>query len=100
MNSYTNYPNSTSLLKERQQLEKSLQVSTANAAKIQLLTQLKHWGVALVKFLAPSNEPRIKAINSANGTAWKVYDPVTQSSHLFTTEESLLIWLDQRYYSS
>lgn len=98
MNSYTNYPNSVALEKERQQLERTLQTSAVKSAQSQLLDYLKDWGMALVNALAPSQEPRVKVIDSANGSIWKVYDPVSHQSHLFATEDELRIWLEERYY--
>lgn len=56
------------------------------------------WFDALLTRLAGSNEPRIRPVTGRNGQPqWQVYDPVTGDRQKFTDEQSIRIWLEQRY---
>jgi hypothetical protein len=56
------------------------------------------WFDALLTQLAGSNEPRIRQVAGRDGQPqWQVYDPVTGDRQRFSDEQSVRIWLDQRY---
>ncbi|MEB3268064.1 MAG: hypothetical protein VKJ09_05940 [Leptolyngbya sp.] len=56
------------------------------------------WWDTLFTRLAGSNQPRIRQTVGRNGQPqWQVYDPVTGDRHQFPDEESVRIWLEQRY---
>lgn len=55
------------------------------------LTAVMHW-------LTAGNELRISRRTVGNIEVWKVYDPMNNSVHSFTTENDLRSWLEQRYY--
>lgn len=45
------------------------------------------------------SEPKIHQMRNAKGKLiFKVYDPSTQQSNRFESEEEVRIWLEQRYY--
>ncbi|MBD0335378.1 MAG: hypothetical protein ICV62_07815 [Cyanobacteria bacterium Co-bin13] len=49
--------------------------------------------------LAPREQPQIRRYTTRQGEpAWTVYDPVDGSTHRFSSEEDVRIWLEQRYY--
>ncbi|MEA5499529.1 hypothetical protein [Limnoraphis robusta] len=55
---------------------------------------------AILRFLVGSSEPKIWQTQRRDQTLiWHVYDPQTQRSKEFFSEEELRIWLEQRYYS-
>jgi hypothetical protein len=55
---------------------------------------------AILRFLVGSSEPKIWQTQRRDQTLiWHVYDPQTQRSEEFFSEEELRIWLEQRYYS-
>ncbi|MGK7910954.1 MAG: hypothetical protein AB4050_05630 [Synechococcus sp.] len=52
----------------------------------------------IVSILAPLDEPRIRQMNGIDGSPYFLtYDPVTGMRHRFDSEESLRVWLEQRY---
>jgi hypothetical protein len=51
---------------------------------------VRHW-------LNTSPEPRVRMKYSAGQAHWRVYDPTTQRSERFETEQEVRIWLEQRY---
>ncbi len=54
---------------------------------------------AILRFLVGSSEPKIWQTQRRDQTLiWHVYDPQTQRSEEFFSEEELRIWLEQRYY--
>ena len=56
------------------------------------------WFDALLTRLAGSHEPRIRQVSGRNGQPqWQGYDPVTGDRQQFTDEQSVRIWLEQRY---
>lgn len=52
----------------------------------------------IVSMLAPLDGPRIRQVDGMDGHPYYLtYDPVTGMKHRFDSEESLRIWLEQRY---
>ena len=50
-------------------------------------------GRSLVTFLTGSSEPKIRKTNQG----WHVFDPLSNQTLYFPTEQELRIWLEQRY---
>ncbi len=52
----------------------------------------------VVAILAPLDGPRIRQVKGTDGNPnYLTYDPVTGMRHRFESEESLRVWLEQRY---
>ena len=55
-------------------------------------------GDALIGWLTRGSEPVISERWDGNGDRYyRVYDPLTENLHCFTTEHDVRIWLEQRY---
>jgi len=50
-------------------------------------------GRSLVTFLTGSSELQIRKTNEG----WRVFDPISNQTLYFPTEQELRIWLEQRY---
>ncbi|WP_017327586.1 hypothetical protein [Synechococcus sp. PCC 7336] len=84
---------------ERDKLERAYTKSESVWQEMPRLTSILTpiWKQAATA-LAPLHEPRIRQICGPDGTlTYFAYDPVTGSRHLFSSEESLRLWLAQRY---
>lgn len=56
------------------------------------------WG-SFVTELMGREEPKIWRVYDRAGVAtWRVYDPTTNQSAHFVSEQEVRVWLDQRYY--
>ncbi|HEY9764258.1 MAG TPA: hypothetical protein V6D07_17140 [Trichocoleus sp.] len=88
MNSYTHYPNQSSLDRDS-----SLESSSS------LLTAVKRAGQAFVEFLTSGNDLRIWTRQRNGHLIWHVYDPMTEQRQQFSSEEELRSWLENRYYA-
>ena len=82
------------LHRQRQRLEALVQPQSSFA----LRPALHHLGHALLAWLAPGNGPRLRQ-HWQNGTAhWTAYDPVTNQTQRFSSQDDLRSWLERRYY--
>jgi hypothetical protein len=52
---------------------------------------------AIGNWFNTSPEPRIRHKYQAGQSYWQVYDPTTQRSERFATEQEVRVWLEQRY---
>jgi hypothetical protein len=52
---------------------------------------------AIGNWFNASPEPRIRQRYHAGQSHWQVYDPTTQRSESFATEQEVRVWLEQRY---
>lgn len=48
----------------------------------------------LIALLAGNSDPKIHRVSKDN---WRVYDPRTDRSLSFTSEQEVRVWLDERY---
>ncbi|MBD2090700.1 hypothetical protein H6F67_12630 [Microcoleus sp. FACHB-1515] len=48
----------------------------------------------LITFFAGNSDPKIQRIREDN---WRVFDPKTNRSLSFTSEQEVRVWLDERY---
>lgn len=55
---------------------------------------LKQLWQGFIAFLAGNSEPKIQRVSEDN---WRVYDPKTNRSLNFTSEQEVRVWLDERY---
>lgn len=77
----------------------SSQELTPQAKKPNLVAVLGQISNFLIKFLTPSNEPKIRlSRNRYGGMQWNAYDPITGRQACLMSEDEVRIWLDQRYY--
>ena len=99
MNSYGRCPNQTKLDIERNKLERLFDQSRAlRYRRAKLLLGLKQIGSFLLKALTQTDEPRIWVSSRSREKRWCAYDPFTNRSVSFDSEEALRVWLEQRYY--
>ncbi|QQE66826.1 hypothetical protein GFS31_35290 [Leptolyngbya sp. BL0902] len=87
---YSNYD----LEQQRQQLE-ALVRPRPSALLRQTLLRLGH---ACLGWMLPNNSPRIQQRWQNDCTYWTVYDPVTNRTQRFYSENDLRVWLEGRYY--
>ncbi|MEL7332402.1 MAG: hypothetical protein AAFN12_09130 [Cyanobacteria bacterium J06560_2] len=64
---------------------------------------LKRWlvqaGRSVVAFLTGQQTLSIRSkVLSDGSTQWTVYDPFTQSRHVFGSRQAVCVWLEERYY--
>lgn len=63
---------------------------------------LTHWiqaiGKSFVNFLTNTRQMRIWTKDTRTGTLWFAYDPTTEQTISWTSEEGLRTWLEQRHY--
>ena len=99
MNRYGRYSDQIQLDTERQNLERLFdQPKALHDRKNGLLFRLKQVGSFLLKALTSGDEPRIWITNSSSGKRWSAYDPISNCSGSFDSEDDLRAWLEQRYY--
>ncbi|MGP1384831.1 MAG: hypothetical protein ACTS2F_14795 [Thainema sp.] len=78
--------------------------TSENAARNQqaahwLTAVLKQVKAAISKLFDQSQEPRItKRVDRWGNLYFSVYDPIDRSFRVFTSEQEIRIWLEQRYY--
>lgn len=54
---------------------------------------------SFVKLLESSHEPRIWQRRDRQGNiSWRLYDPATNQSATFASEDEIRIWLEEKYY--
>jgi len=85
----------------RQQLEQSFQLDYSSRQS-RIRQALSAIATKVVDFLTgDSNSPKIwcTAID-AGQILWNVYDPVTQTRKVYSTEQEVREWLDSRYYDA
>lgn len=64
-----------------------------------LRSVLNQIGTAFLKLFDQSQEPRIaKRLDRWGNIYFSAYDPVDQKHYVFTSEQEVRIWLEQRYY--
>lgn len=57
----------------------------------------KHWATELLNYLTGTQTLSIRQKLCANGSAqWIAYDPNTNTRHVFSSEQAVRIWLEQR----
>ncbi|MGB3491535.1 MAG: hypothetical protein WBA57_02320 [Elainellaceae cyanobacterium] len=57
------------------------------------------WIERLAKFAYGSSDPVIEQRRDRQGYLYyRIYDPVSQEHHVFTTESEVRSWLERRYY--
>jgi hypothetical protein len=94
MNSYSRASNSSELELRRNQLEQLWQAPHAKAPQGTAAPQwLQAMGTGLVNWLIGS--PSLRIWQRAN--LWHVQDPRTGRQHQFESEDSLRVWLEERY---
>ena len=101
MNIYDRYQNQTQSESniEREKLERLFNQSKAlHYQKSRFFLGLKRIGSFLLTVLTQRHEPRIWIDSNANEKRWCAYDPITNRSASFDSEEGLRVWLEQRYY--
>jgi hypothetical protein len=59
--------------------------------------RLQSWMERLTYTLSGRREVSITLKQKGQAQYWQVYDPHTQRSMIFVTEEDVRVWLDQRY---
>jgi hypothetical protein len=74
---------------------KKIQIYSIGSFPLKLL---KAVAIALIDFLATPSTPTIRAIETREGTIWKVYDPVTDRNRTFYSKGEVYSWLEQRHY--
>ncbi|NJL99210.1 MAG: hypothetical protein HC818_07435 [Synechococcaceae cyanobacterium RM1_1_27] len=86
-----------------------LKVSTYNLSRVnpslgwfrQAWQAVSHGLQQFAQFVTQPNELRIRVRQTRDGrTLWTAYDPDNGRSAIFSSEEDLLIWLDNRYHNS
>ena len=82
------------LERQRQRLESLVQPQPASP----LIKALQRFGQTLVTFLTNGQSPYIQQQWQNGGLVWRVYDPVTQQTQRFYSEDDLRLWLETRYY--
>lgn len=60
-----------------------------------LFTQL---GTGVINWLTVGSMPRISKQAQGEAEVWKAYDPVTNRTAYFDSENDLRIWIEERYY--
>lgn len=97
MKSYNSLRSSNFILVDSSQLESlSFKPQKRNFSWVNGLKQLAK---SFVRSIANSSEPRISKKVDRNGNLYyKVYDPTSGASAVFSTEQEIRIWIDQRYY--
>jgi hypothetical protein len=92
MNS-THY-SSYDLERQRQRLEALVQPQPTSP----VVKALQRMGHTLVRFLTNGHNPHIQQRWQNGCLFWWVYDPMTQQTQRFYSEDELRIWLEGRYY--
>jgi hypothetical protein len=98
MNSYTDH--STAL----EQRHHPLNTLVARNAYItayhprHLGTLLAKVGQGLMHWLTTGSLPRIAKTQQGDIEIWKVYDPMSNQTRYFDDEDTLRVWMEERYY--
>jgi hypothetical protein len=79
---------------ERQRLQLEALVQTPSGR----LNPLKTWGRIVIHALTAHRSPRIRQRMVQGQLQWVAYDPITQRTRYFLTEQDVRIWLESRYY--
>ncbi|MEM0979721.1 MAG: hypothetical protein AAGH78_05535 [Cyanobacteria bacterium P01_H01_bin.58] len=91
--------NSKMVLYQRLELLPSGSLYALNSTR--LWQALRRLGGQLVHVLAFGEEPRIRTRQDQNGqTVFDAYDPVTHRHIRNVSEDTLRLWLEQRYYQT
>jgi hypothetical protein len=81
-------------------LEFMSQSNSSNKKSTPFLQKLSQLWDAMVETILRQDQPKIYAKQNQFGdTYWKIYDPFSQSSKYFKTEQDVRIWLEKRFYS-
>ncbi|NEP19249.1 MAG: hypothetical protein F6J97_20525 [Leptolyngbya sp. SIO4C1] len=96
MNSYTNA--SARLDLQRQQLEQSWELTPRPTLRDRIAERLAAIGQWMLTLLTEGNRLQISYRETAQGSLWEAYDPLSQQHRLFDSEAELRVWLEQRYY--
>jgi hypothetical protein len=93
MRSTTNFPNSSSLR------EKSNTTASHVSAPSKWFSVLEDTLNTLSRALFSSQELHVQKKYSRSGRAyWHVYDPFTEESNSFSSDDDVRTWIEQRYY--
>lgn len=95
MSSYTNA--SANLDIKRRRLEQSWALTPKPSMRDRMAKQLAALGQWLLTILTEGDRLQITQRAIKNGQVWEVYDPSSQRHRQFESEESLRVWLEQRY---
>jgi hypothetical protein len=88
---FEHYPHPSSDQQKPAKDSKSLQGS-------KLTSLLQQFKTSLTKLLTCSSEPQIWQKRDRQGNlVWRMYDPQTNQSAVFASEEEVRIWLEERY---
>jgi hypothetical protein len=97
MNGSTHSPQP--LDQQRQRFERLLDQAELRAHRPSTGRQkLLTLGGNIVRFLTSERSLRVWQRTRQGRQAWFAYDPITDQTRQFHTEQDLRIWLDQRYY--
>lgn len=92
------FSSDTSLAAEFQQVIRQQKARPLGSGRQSLGTWLKQAGLALVDFLTGTQSLSIRSKALPNGCIqWIVYDPATDTRGVFTSEQAVRVWLEQRY---
>lgn len=81
-------------------LENSLYSAQSESRMFKVWTWIGQASRFLVNQLVRRNEPKIHQTINRQGTAsWKVYDPITEQTSYFDSEQNVRQWIENRYYS-
>jgi hypothetical protein len=76
------------------------QFNSSNKKFTSFLQKLGQLWEAMVENILRQDQPKIYVKQNQFGdTYWKIYDPFSQSSKYFKTEQDVRIWLEKRFYS-
>lgn len=76
---------------------RQLEWSRPSSNNISWAERLQAWGAKAVVALTQVKEPKVSQVMTEQGVQWRVYDPVGDRSHPFTTETEVRVWLEERY---
>lgn len=98
MHSYTNHSNFFKRLHRRS----DTLVGQADYITVyhprQLKVLLDHVADSLTQWLTNGSMPRISKALRHGTEVWKVYDPCSSQTLYFDEEDSLRVWMEERYY--
>lgn len=90
--------NSKTVLNRQYEIAPQL-VEGANIRPSGLGYQLNQIWRSLSRYLSRSNEPQVWQVRShSNEIRWRVFDPMSERTLFYNTEEEVRIWLEQSRY--
>lgn len=59
------------------------------------------WQAIWSALTSNSNEPRVRQIRDRSGhLIWQAYDPITNQTHSFDSENGVRVWIEHRYHQT